>query len=372
MFELHRGRLALKYIFLEIVPGFFLGIAVFLFILLMFQALRLTEFILVHGISLKTTGQIMGYLGISFLPIVFPMSLLFSVLITYGRLSADSEIMALRSLGLTMTHLMIPAFIFGVLMMLASMQISFYLAPWGNRQFESLITDFGRLKATVAIKEGVFSEDFFNLVVYANHVDTKKNLLQKVFIYDEREANAPLTIIAKEGYLLRTSDPKTGDHAHLKLINGSIHRTHLEKYTKIDFTSYEISLFDPVNSSARETALQSMSIDDVRESLKRTGLNQETRIKHQIEVHRRWALSIACLIFACLGVGLGTATNLRLARGSGMVLCLLVIVSYWILYMTSEGMANNKVLPVAPALWIANTLFGFLAIWSLRRANATK
>ena len=50
-------------------PSFLIGVMVFLGILLMFQALRLTEFILIHGVELKTIGQITVYLSVSFLPV---------------------------------------------------------------------------------------------------------------------------------------------------------------------------------------------------------------------------------------------------------------------------------------------------------------
>src|SRR5665213_1243099 len=173
-----------------------MGLVIFISILLMLQALRLTEFVLVHGVSLSTISQIMLYMSLSFLPVILPMSTLFSVLLTYNRLSNDSEIVAMKSFGLSMATLTIPAIILAVAATLMSAQTSFYLGPWGNRRFELVIADLGRQKAAAAIKEGVFSEGFFDLVIYANKVDSKEGLLKDVFIYDERDAKAPVTIIA--------------------------------------------------------------------------------------------------------------------------------------------------------------------------------
>ncbi len=369
MRELARGRLAIKYILFEILPSFFIGILIFLFILLMFQALRLTEFVLVHGVDIKTVAQIMGYLAISFLPVILPMSLLFSLLITYGRMSADSEVMAFKALGLKLTHLSLPAIVIGALTTFASSQTSFYLAPWGNRQFEVLMNELGRLKAGATIKEGVFSEGFFNMVVYANEVDSKVGILKKVFIYDEREDSAPLTIIAREGRLIRETDPKLGDRAHLQLLDGSIHLTEGDTYTKIDFSSHDINLFDPVKKQERNKSIPSMSIDELASGLKTQALDAKQTRKYEIEIHRRWAMSLACLLFAFIGVGLGTTTNRRLARASGMVLCLIVIVAYWVLYISAEGIARNGFLPPAVAIWGVNLIFAYFAYWSIRRAN---
>lgn len=368
MQELARGRLAIKYILIEALPSFLIGVVIFVFILLMFQVLRLTEFVLVHGVSISTTMEIMGYLAISFLPMILPMSLLFALLLTYGRLSGDGEVVAMKSLGLNMLHISAPAAILGLITLLVSAQTSFYLAPWGNRQFELRINELGRLKAGATIKEGVFSEGFFDLVVYANEVDSRAGLLSKVFIYDERDPKSPLTIIAKEGRILRAQDPKVGDRAELRLLDGSIHRTTNGAYTKIDFSSYDISLFDPVELSEKGKSLQSMTLNELDVAKKDTKITGKDRSKLEVEYHRRWSLSVACFIFAMIGVGLGTTTNRRLARASGLVLCLLVIVSYWILYVTAEGLARNQVVSAGTALWGINIIFSGFAFWSMRRA----
>ena len=76
-----KNRRIFTYIFSEIAPSFLLGVLVFIGVLLMFQALRLTEFLLVHGIKWATMAKIMGYMSISFLPLLLPMSLLLAVLL---------------------------------------------------------------------------------------------------------------------------------------------------------------------------------------------------------------------------------------------------------------------------------------------------
>src|SRR5437868_11670637 len=102
MFSIFNGQKAAQYIFFEMLPSFILGLIVFVSIILMFQVLRLTEFALVHGVDLKTIAEIVGYICISMLPALFPMSLLFAIILTYGRLSSDSEVVALKASGLHM------------------------------------------------------------------------------------------------------------------------------------------------------------------------------------------------------------------------------------------------------------------------------
>ena len=82
-----KNKRVFAYILAETIPSFLLGVFIFISVLLMFQSLRLTEFLLVHGIKWTTLARIMGYMSISFLPMLLPMSLLFEVL-TSGWLMA--------------------------------------------------------------------------------------------------------------------------------------------------------------------------------------------------------------------------------------------------------------------------------------------
>jgi lipopolysaccharide export system permease protein len=364
-----RGLQAIRYIFFETLPAFLMGVLVFIFILLMFQALRLTEFVLVHGVSAKTVAELMLYLSVSFLPVILPMSLLFSVLLTYSRLSNDSEIVALKSLGLSMGQLTIPAIGLALAATLMSAQTSFYLGPWGNRRFEVLINDLGQQKVGATIKDGVFSEGFFDLVVYANKVDSKAGILSDVFIYDERDSKAPITIIAKEGQLIREKTP-AGLSALLRLNNGNVHRTHQNTYTKVDFATYDINLFDPHSFAEKKKSPPSMTLDELNTELDRDDLSTKDRRKLQVEYHRRWSLSFACLIFALLGVGLGTVTNRRAARGGGFVICLVALITYWILYVSAEGLARSGALPAAVGLWLVNAIFLAVALKALKKSWA--
>ncbi len=365
--ELLRARLAFRYLFSEVLPSFLLGVFVFVFILLSFQALRLTEFILIHGVSFNIVGQMVLFLATSFLPVILPMSLLFAALLTFSRLSQDSEIVAFRSLGLNNFHLMMPVLLLAVMTTIISAQTSFYIAPWGNRQFEVLIHELGKSKATATIREGVFSEGFFDMVIYANEVDSKSNVLKKVFIYDERDPKTPLTIIAKEAKIIKGE--KEDDATVLRLIDGDIHRTQEQSYTKIRFDQHEIILFDEKQFGARQKSLPSYNIDELHRKIVDPSTEKPQRLAFQVEFHRRWALSFGCIIFALLGFGLGTVTNRRSVRSGGFVICLTVLISYWMLYIAAEAFAKRDLIPPALAIWSVNFLFLGIAAWAIKRST---
>ncbi len=351
-------------LFLEMLPGFLLGMSVFLMIILMFQILRLTEFALIHGVDAGTLSEIILYICISMLPALFPMSLLFAVLWTYGRLSQDSEIIALRACGLSMGTIMIPALVLGLLIGLVSAQTSFELAPWGNRRFEVLFSNLKQTKAAATIKAGTFSEGLFDLVVYANKIDSDTNIMQDIFIYDERDPKLPLTIIAKTGQL--KPDPDTPGHkALLRLENGSIHRK-TETHTKINFETFDVNLSDPLEIQEREKSAQSWTWSDIQNQLDLNPPKSEM-IKLKIEWNKRMAISIMCVVFALIGVALGIQPHRRAARSSGFMICLAVIIGYWVLYVACEGLARGGQISPSISLWLPNIGFGSFALYSLKK-----
>lgn len=361
MFRNIRIQLAL---FLEMIPSFLLGLSVFLLIILMFQILRLTEFALIHGVEMTTLMQIILYICISLLPALFPMSLLFSILWTYNRLSQDSEILALRSVGLSMAPVMAPAVALSLLIGFISAQTSFELAPWGNRRFEVLFSNLKQTKAAATIKEGTFSEGLFDLVVYANKVDSDTNAMSDVFIYDERDPKQPLTIIAKRGRLMQDS-LLPGHKATLILEDGSIHRK-AESHTKINFQTFDVHLNDPLEIQEREKSAQSWTWSDIQTKLK-TEIQPKELIKVKIEWHKRMAIAVLCLVFGLCGIGLGIQPNRRAAKASGFILCLGVIVGYWVLYIGAEGFARSGQIPVGAALWAPNFILAGVSAYFLKK-----
>jgi lipopolysaccharide export system permease protein len=257
-----------------------------------------------------------------------------------------------------------PALFLGLCVTVVSAQTAFYIAPWGNRQFEVLITKLAAQKTSITLREGTFSDGFFNLVVYANKVDSKKGYLENVFIYDERNPAVPITIIAKSGEIkAQHSDLQFG--AALKLFHGEIHRLTDGRHTRINFNQYDINLSSPLKLEERKKSSPSLTLDELIQQKSTSAPEQQNIL--DIEIHKRMAISLACFIFAALGVGLGTVTNRRNARSGQMVLCIGLIMSYWIIYVLSENAARSGLLPPIIALWSANVIFGFASWLSLRR-----
>lgn len=361
-----KNRRVFLYLVTEILPSFVLGILVFISILLMFQALRLTDLLISHGIKFSIVLKIMGYMSISFLPMLFPMSLLFAVLMTYNRLSQDSELIAFKSAGVPTFSLLLPALIFAVMISFLSSQTSYYLAPWGNRQFEILINKLGNTKAAASIKEGTFSEGFFDLVIYANKVESKSGALVDLFIYDERNPSAPLTIIAPTGEIIPDrSHP--GHSVLLRLFKGQIHRKSETQHTVINFDLHEVLLNDPIRLEERQKSVSSLTLNELNILRKVPETSPEARLSYTIEYHKRSALSFACMVFCVIAMAFGIVTNRRSGKSSGFILSVGFIILYWVLYIGFESLVRSQQLTPWFGIWLPNVLLMIFGLFHLRK-----
>jgi lipopolysaccharide export system permease protein len=355
-----RSRLVTKYIFFELLPIFLIGVALFIFIIFMFQSFKLTEYIVVNDASIGTALKLFFYQCLSYLPTLLPIALLFCTLSIYSRLSADSEVAAMLSVGLSPTQLSVPAFVLGLLVTLISFQVSSRLAPWGNRRFDILAHEVAANRPPVTIREGVFSEGFFNLVVYANEVDEKSGQLRRIFIFDERSANTPLTIVAAEGEVVTKSD-SSGYQAFLRLKSGNVHRSNTDVYTKIDFDSYDISLHDSNQLSERRLDNSSRTMSELEQVYQKATDDKEARLI-LLEWHRRLTLPATCFIFAILGVALGFVSNRRSARSGSLVICISIAIANWISYVGFETLAKQGLILPWTAAWATNAILFAISI----------
>lgn len=338
-----KGFLLFRYIAGEILPTFLIGVVLFVSILLVFQVLRLTETMLVHQVGFRSLFRILFYLAISFMPALIPMSLIFSVLITYHKLSSNSELIGMQALGYSSRYLATPALSIGCFLTILSLITTFRVGPWGNYQFELLMKEIVNSKLVSSIRSGTFSEGFFDIVVYTDSIDPETKIMKGVFLYDERKPEKPTTIVAEQGQLLVEKNPDSYA-AFLRLKNGSIHNPKEEKHSKIEFDKYDMNLITPIKKSFRTKSKPSLTDRDLRRLIKETK-NKKKLNSFRLEFFNRLFLSLSCLAFSLVGLAIGLRTKARAGNSGSGLTSVLVILLYWALYITGNSMGHSLALP---------------------------
>lgn len=361
----------------------FLGAALFfLFVLMMFQVIRLSDFFIVHNVSGYSIVSLMSYLALTFTPVIFPIAFLLAVLMGFGRLSTDSEVLAMRAAGVSVYSMLVPVISLGTLIGIVTMFCNFYFVPYGSRSFRYELFRISNTKAIATIHEGTFTEGFFDLVLYADKVDSRANTLSKVLMYDEREKSAPITIIANRGRIINNLQDSNGvPGLLLRLFDGSLHRGDPEKnlYERTLFDVYDIFLRIETAKVVGVDVPKTMDIgtlkkriDEVKVKLQKHKLEElEVNdrldyINYGVEYWKRFALSASCVIFALMGVAFGVIRT-RTVRSNSFLICLLVLLGYWSLYSLGHNLASDGKIPAALGMWASNAVLLVVALFTLRR-----
>jgi lipopolysaccharide export system permease protein len=326
---------------------------------------KLVELIVARGANPVHILKLLMFISPSFLIFTIPMGVLVGTLLTFGRLSADSEITAFKASGVSLYQLFFPIALFSIGAYLVTSLLVLYGLPWGNRGFKSTLFMVLQTKASIEIKERVFNDAFDGLVIYVDRVPIQGEKIEGILIYDERDKTSVNTIFAKGGFLI--NNPQSKDII-LRLLQGDIHRfdPKTNVYQKIAFDAYDLrlELAKALTVMWRKLKDWEMSIDDIKEKMEFIRNRGGDVTSLQVEIHKRYAFPFACLIFALIGVPLGVQPH-RSGRSHGFVLSILILLAYYISLSFAEVIALRK--EISPFLggWMPNFLFGGFGLYLL-------
>jgi lipopolysaccharide export system permease protein len=356
------------YIWKEILPIFFIGLMTFTIILLMDKIFKLIELIVNRGGNVTNILMLLLYIAPSFLTFTIPTAVLLGILLTFGRLSGDSEVTAFKASGISLYQLYMPIAIFSVSAYLITSFLVFYGLPWGNRGFLSTLYLIAQSKPDLEVKERIFNDSFKGLVVYVDKVPVQGKKMEGILIYDERDKENVSTIFAQEGFLI--SSPRSQEVV-LKLLNGTLHRfePRANAYQKMQFNSYDlkIELRKTIADIERKFKEHEMSVDEIKKKIEKMRAQGQDTTPEEVEVHKRYAIPFACIVFGLIGVPLGIQPR-RSGKSYGFVFSILILLAYYISLIAFEILAVRRVVPAFLAGWSPTFMFGGLGVYLLIKA----
>ena len=350
-------RILDRYIVREVFRHAFLGFVVFTFVLFVPQLVRVMELFVRHTGS----GSQIVKLFLCLLPGVFvfaiPMSILIGVLLGLGRMSADSEIIALTALGIGRRRILLPVGVLAATGAALTFVTTLWLGPLALRTFRTLEADLVSSQINFQVQPRVFDERFPKLVLYVNDVSASGTQWHGVFLAEAGGENGSRVTLAEKAIVI--AEPKQGK-LELHLQGGSIHefnRAEPDRYSVEAFgqSDWPIEINGLVPAQPRQFRNPERSLHEL--------INDDGPAwrEARVELHRRFAFPVACFAFALIAVPLGAQPR-RGGRAAGSLIAVLLIAAYYLLFIMGAGLARQATLPPALGLWMADALLAVVGL----------
>jgi lipopolysaccharide export system permease protein len=416
-----------RYILKAHVGPFFFGLAVIMFVLIMDFIIEVLTSIIRKGLNAFTILQLFALNLAWMLALAIPMAVLVSTLMAFGRLSQDNEITALKSSGVSVYRLISPVLVASLIICAVMVFFNDRVLPELNHQSRLLATDIHQKRPTWNLKENVFIDEIPEYHILIKKVDPQSSDVEGITIYDEKNRRTPRTIIAERGKVEFTPDGKTlifelfngevheadekepqkyrrvsfdKQTIYLHDIGGKLIRSQSDYRTDREKTSAQMltevkRLESAVLASGQRIAQtaglawnkviqetqpkvgsadQEAMVDDLikeNQNVLNQILSEKENVKNKkrlinsimVEVHKKFALAAACVVFILVGAPLGVMAR----RGGivGVALSLGFFVLYWAFLIGGEELADRQFVPAFLAMWAANILIGAAGIYIL-------
>ena len=355
-------RILDRYIIREILLPFVIALVVLTFVLIIPFIIDLAEQLIQKGVSWPTIAQLMMTLLPATVGLTIPMSLLVAALIALGRLSGDREIVVLMACGVSPYRILRPVLGLGVVAAAVTLWVMIEAIPNANQTYRDITARIVADRAEGQVQERVFFEDFPNTVLYVREIPQTGGW-KDVIAADTRNPAAPVLYVARSGRMLVDRTART---IQMVLENGERHTTKTADPTFYEIAQFGYSLMslDPEAVFPRRGPAagdREKSIAQLRQDVAELQGRNLPHHNQIIEIHKKFSIPVACLVFAVLAVGLGV-TNRRDGKLASFVIGLAVIFAYYVLMFGAHALAKGYQIPAWSAMWIPNIVLGAAAI----------
>lgn len=317
---------------------------------------------------------------LSFLVLVLPFSLTFTIpwgfltaiLLVFGRISADNELIALKANGVSIPRLCVPVFLLAVVLTAICFWINIEVAPRAEQRMTRAIVDIATSNPAALFRPDEVVDQFPDRRVYVGGKDG--NTLQNLIVFEINEGSEPIKMVyAKRGIL--TSDPENS-RLLLKLFDARFEQRdeedprNLAKIRQgivLSEGTFPISLTEFYKEYLSGRRLSSYTLSELMEYIRQgaDGKAQEA----SVELNKRFSASLACVAFALIAIPLGITTH-RKETSVGFALSLVVAFTYFFFIIMADTFRGNAAAHPALLIWMPNIIFmtlGSILFWRLSK-----
>jgi len=368
----------------QIIPPMIFAISAFTVISLsvgiMFDLIRkIVEF----GLPLFLALKVLFFSLPSFLVLSFPMAVLLSTLLAYGKLSSNSELLALKSLGIKTSRIISPAIALSIFMTGLTFYFNDNLVPTSNKLAETTLrAGIGSSFSNETKKSNIMFSRYGSRINASTKKPTKKNthlthifyaskydnqIMKNVTVLDFSREDFQQILKAKNGKFDKKSSSWIFSEGSIVSIDPSGQTTNIQfkEYT-YPFVEGPMELAKVPKDANEMTLKQAIQAEKIYE--KTRNLKELRRIK--VRIQEKFTLPFACLVFGLIGSSLGSKSNLRSSKSQGFGLSVILILIYYVMSFLFSSFGVKGILPPIFAAWLPVLISLGGGIYLLRKSSS--
>lgn len=247
-------KILYRYIIREHLGPFVLALAILTFLFLMNELIDILDMVIGKGLDVPIVLELLLYNVAWMLALTVPGAVLVSVIMSFGRLSADGEITALRSSGVSHLKFLVPVLIPAALICAFQVYFNDQILPEFNYRTKTLTSSIQMKQPALALEPGVFIESLNGYTLFMEEVNPETSRVDNVTIVQYLNfspPDPPRIIRASWGHI--SIDEIEGDNLNLDLRDGTI--------TEIHDGQTRIQQFDVLKTFINAAGLQLQRVD---------------------------------------------------------------------------------------------------------------
>jgi len=368
----------------QIIPPMIFAISAFTVISLsvgvMFDLIRkIVEF----GLPLFLALKVLFFSLPSFLVLSFPMAVLLSTLLAYGKLSSNSELLALKSLGIKTSRIISPAIALSIFMTGLTFYFNDNLVPASTKLAETTLrAGIGSSFSGEQGKDNIMFSRYGSRINASNKKPTKtntylthifyaswyeNNIMEGVTVLDFSREDFQQILKAKTGRFDKKNSSWIFSDGSIVSIAPSGQTTNIQfkEYT-YPFVEGPMELAKVPKDANEMTLKQAIQAEKIYE--KTGNLKEVRRIK--VRIQEKFTLPFACLVFGLIGSSLGSKSNLRSSKSQGFGLSVILILIYYVMSFLFSSFGVKGILPPIFAAWLPVLISLGGGIYLLRKSSS--
>ena len=357
-------RILDRYILKEVLSAFLFGIVAFSAVFIGSGTLfRIAEYVTEYGASLASVLRLLIYSMPAIMLWTFPMSMLLSTLLVFGKLSGASEIIAMKSCGISFYRIIRPIIVMGFIVSIFAIAFDEYVVPWANQAYADVINYEIKNNSAPQSKEHIILKEIkdgdIQRLIYARRFNAEENRMEWITMQD-----------FDNGKLVRVENADNADWTNNEWIlhNGVIYSINDGEISRtMHFATQELPIQEsPSNIIREQKKPEEMTMKELRAQIKIMHSQYVDTTDLEVELYQRITVPIASLIFTLIGAPLGMQPN-RSSSSIGFGLSVIIIFVYYAL-MTIANVIGRIGIPPAYAVWLPNLIGIAIGCLLIRKA----